>query len=67
MSYSLHESLSHAIEDLMFAVTNQNSEMINRVIDGDLATAYVFAKELEVHGYESFCDLAKQYDEGESA
>lgn len=67
MIYSLHESLSHAIEDLMFAVADQNPEMINRVIDEDLATAYVFAKELEVHGYESFCDLAKQYDKGEAS
>ena len=65
MSYSLHKALLGISEDFKYAFDNGDLGMARRTIDGDLATAYAFAKELELHGYEAFCDLAKEYGESE--
>lgn len=64
-SYSLHESLLGIAVDFQYAFDNGDLGLARRTIDHDLATAYVFAKELELHGYEAFKTLVDQYNQGE--
>lgn len=63
-SYSLHQSLLGIAADFQYAFDHGDLSMARRAIDGDLATAYVFAKELETHGYEAFKALVDQYNQG---
>lgn len=62
--YSLHQSLLNIAADFQYAFDNGDLGLARRAIGGDLATAYVFAKELETHGYEAFKALVDQYNQG---
>lgn len=65
MSYSLHQSILRICNELESAYREESTHPLREVLDGELATAYVFAKELELHGYAAFCELASQYGKGE--
>jgi len=65
MSYILYRSILIAAAKLESANNEDALGIIRDVLNGELATAYVFAKELELHGYEAFCELASQYGQGE--
>lgn len=60
MSYCLHKALLGIAHDLEYAFVNGDLGLIHRIIESDLATAYVVAKELEEHGYEAFCDAVNE-------
>lgn len=64
MSYSLHKSLLEISADFEYAFDNGDLGLAHRTIERDLATAYVFAKELELRGYEAFKELVDQYNQG---
>ena len=64
MSYRLHQALLGVANDLEYAFVNGDLGLIHRIIERDLATAYVVAKELEEHGYEAFCDAVNELNQG---
>lgn len=66
-NYSLQKALLGIAADFKYAFENNDVGLAYRTIEGDLATAYVFAKELEERGYDAFCELVDQYNKGESA
>ena len=60
MSYCLHKALLGIAADFKYAFSNGDFGLAMRTIEGDLATAYVVAKELEEHSYEAFCDAVNE-------
>jgi hypothetical protein len=65
MSYCLHKALLGIAADFKYAFDNHDLGLAIRTIEGDLATAYVVAKELEDHGYEAFKEMVENYDNGD--
>lgn len=58
---NLHELILEAVEDLNAAASQGDWRRVYHVIgDGNLALAYVLAKELDLHGYEAFQALVDE-------
>lgn len=65
MNTLLHELILGAVAILGKAIQDNDFSLVQQTVeDGNLALAYVLAKELEIHGYEAFCELIKEYQEG---
>lgn len=61
MSYSLHKEIMEASLIVEDVIINDSYHKLNEVMLL-LENAYAFAKELEVHGYDSFVDLVNEYN-----
>jgi hypothetical protein len=65
VKYSLHKSIMDIQGCLYDVIETGNISILRRLVDNDLATAYVMAKELETHGYEAFQSLIEEYSMGD--